>query len=188
VRRAWVVGTGIVLLAGCAGGSDSGSTPDSAASAAPGGAAMAAYAQCMSEHGVDLPDGGPMGGVRPSGAPSGMPTGAPSGMPTDIPSGMPGGGPGAQAAAPSGVDADTWTAAQAACSALAPTGGPARPGGGPPAATGGAAQFSVFWSCMSDHDVTAPASGLPTDLDESDPTVAAALAICDALLPDPGTG
>jgi hypothetical protein len=200
VRRAWVVGASAVLLAGCAGSSGSGSTPNASSSAAPGGAGMAAYAQCMSEHGVELPAGGPLGGGRPSGAPSGMPTDAPSGMPTDRPSGMPtdvpsrmpgagpGGGPGAQTAAPSGVDAETWTAAQAACSALAPTGGPGQPGGIAPTASGGASQFAVFWSCMSDHDVTAPTSGLPTDLDKGDATVAAALTICDALLADQATG
>jgi hypothetical protein len=41
---------------------------------------------------------------------------------------------------------------------------------------------------MSDHDVTVPTSGLPTDLDPDDPTVAAALTICDALLPAQVTG
>jgi hypothetical protein len=159
MRRAWVVGASVLLLAGCAGGSDSGSSPDAASPAgqAPGGAGMAAYAQCMSEHGVELPAGGPVGGVRPSVAPSGMPTDAPS-------------------------------AALAACSALAPTGGPGQPGGAAPTASGGASQFAVFWSCMSDHDVTAPTSGLPTDLDKGDATVAAALTICDALLPASATG
>jgi hypothetical protein len=199
VRRAWVVGASTLLLAGCAGSSGSVSTPNASSSAAPGGAGMAAYAQCMAAHGVDLPAGGPGDGARPSGAPSGMPTDAPSGMPTDRPSGTPtdmpsgmpgggpGGGPGAQAGAPSGVDAEAWKAAQAACSALAPAGGPGQKGDLAPAA-GGASEFAVFWSCMADHDVTAPTSRLPSDLDKGDATVAAALKICDALLPDQAAG
>lgn len=140
---------------------------------------------------TDLPSGMPTD--RPTDFPSGMPTDLPSGMPADGTQGGPGGGPGGGffgTEAPDGVDADTWQAAQEACADLRPSGGPGGQAGqgglpGPASsAAAGAAALTVFWSCMSDHDVKQTASGLIEDLDESDDTVAAALKICSKLLPD----
>lgn len=98
------------------------------------------------------------------------------------------GGPGA---IPSGVDASTWTAAQQACASLLPAGGPqgpsdARPSGASASAMSstGTADLTVFWACMSDHDVPAPSSSLPADLDRANTSVAAALKVCGILLPE----
>ncbi len=137
MRRAWMVGASALVLAGCAGTAGTSSSPGAATgSAAPGAADMSAYVQCLSEHGVELPTGGPMSGTRPEGAPSGRPTDMPSAMPTDLPSAMPGGGPEGQPrgqmAAPPGVDDATWQAAQDACSELAPTGRDPQDGTAPP--------------------------------------------------------
>jgi hypothetical protein len=191
MRRNWLICASALLLAGCSGASDAGSTQAATSTAGAGGdAGMSAYVQCLSEHGVQMPTGGPLGGKPPDGAPSGFPTDAPSGRPTDrptdMPSGMPGSGPDGLMGAPPGVDDATWQAARDACSGLAPAGRPQQDGSPPPGT--GDEQYAVFWTCMSDHDVTAPTSGLPTDLDPDDPTVAAALTICDALLPAQVTG
>jgi hypothetical protein len=87
----------------------------------PSDSEMAAYASCLAENGVTLPErpdgsgGPPDGGATP---PSGAPT-APDG------NGQTGGADGpagwAPGEAPPGVDEDTWAAAQEACADLAPT-------------------------------------------------------------------
>jgi hypothetical protein len=124
-----LAGAGLVALAACGTG-----TTANAAGAATGGAANAtaassdAFATCMAQNGVTLPErptgGGAPGGAAPDGAGPGgggvPPTGAP-------PAGAAGGGaaPAAGAAgggaAPPGVDAATWKAAQQACASVAPT-------------------------------------------------------------------
>ena len=176
-----------VLLLGACSGASGDDSADAAASPAAGGgnADFAAYQQCLSEHGVELQNGQggfPGGGERPtgvpSGAPSGFPTDRPSGAPSDFPSGGPGQGNGRGMRVPDGVDEETWQAAQQACAALMPS----RPNGGP-GANASASPNAVFWQCMADHDVTAPESGDPDDLDASDATVKEARATCDALLP-----
>lgn len=198
-RRTLIPALASVLLLGACGGSGDGTADAQASPAASSGTTdFAAYRSCLSEHSVDLPEGGPgtTGGQRPSGMPtarpSGLPTDRPSGAPSDLPSGGPGAGLGMRV--PDGVDDATWQAAQEACASLAP----ARPNGGPGSfggngqsgnatnsgsPTSGASQYAVFWRCMSDHQVTALASGLPDDLDTADATVKAALDTCDVLLP-----
>jgi hypothetical protein len=102
-RRRWirligvpVAAVSLVGLAAC--GTD-------AASTTPSNTAMAAFASCMAENGVTLPQRGDGGGSPPTGTP---------------PAGGPGQNGGAMAA-PSGVDATTWAAAQKACAQYAPT-------------------------------------------------------------------
>jgi hypothetical protein len=84
--------------------------------------AMQAFASCLAENGVTLPQRG-NGGTRPSGAPSagGAGSGDGSAPPTGAP---PAGGTGGSAGgaagggampAPPGVDATTWAAARKAC-------------------------------------------------------------------------
>lgn len=201
MRRLAAVGlvAAALLLAGCSGGDDgtdaaaaAAETPSAAPSAAPSGGAadFEAYQQCLSDNGVDvsaLGQGGFGGGQRPSGMPTDRPTDFPSGMPTDLPSDFPtdgaGRGPGGGAGmnAPEGVDEETWQAAQQACADLRPSFGGGM--GGPGGQGQGAATYQVFWSCMADHDVQPPESGLPADLDTADATVADALETCQKLLP-----
>lgn len=182
------------------------------ASGAGDGRSMAAFSACLAEHGVTVPSGGPgSGGGAAGGPPSGMPTDRPSGAPTDRPTGMPTdrpggpasgmaaggpaappeGGEGGPGAIPSGVDSSAWTAAQQACASLLPAGGPQGPSGARPTAapgsamaSSGTADLTVFWACMSDHDVPAPSSSLPADLDRASTDVAAALRVCGILLPE----
>jgi hypothetical protein len=159
VGLATVVG----LLAACGGNSGGGT-----ANAAPSGgqAAFQAYADCLRQHGVNIPvpSGRPSGrpsGVRPSGVrPSGV---RPSGR------GFPGGFFGTEA--PPGVDQSTWDAAQRACAGLRPSFGRG----------GGNSAFQAYRNCLREHGVT-PSNG-PAGFDTADPKVASALAICAPLRP-----
>lgn len=195
MRTAWVVAAGALLLGGCAAGLDKGVEAAGTASGPPSGADMAAYVDCLSEHGVQMPAGGPgtgADGERPTGepptdAPTGMPADRPSGAPTERPSDRPEGARAGATAPPPGVDGQAWQAASDACASLAPSERPAGPAGQDgvqPFSTTATGQYDVFWTCMADHDVDAPESRLPADLDEDDATVSAALGTCDVLLPD----
>ena len=158
---------GVLLLALSACGGNAGSAAGSGTTpATPAASGMAAFATCMAENGVTLPDMG----APPSGEPGGGPSGGPD---PAAASGFPGG-------LPAGVDQGTFDAARAACSDLAPTGGP----GGPAALDDSA--VAAFVSCLADHGVTVPAGadGIGA-LDRSDRTVAAALTTCSPLLPEP---
>lgn len=148
------------------------STAASASAGVGGAAGFTAYRSCMADNGVTLPDMG----VRPSGAPSGMPSGNPGA------GGFPGG-------LPDGVDQATYDAAQAACAALAPQGGPGMAGRPQIDATA----LAAYKSCLTDHDVTVPdGDNWMAGLDRKDATVAAAMDTCAVLLPvptaSPGTG
>lgn len=114
---------GLVVLAGCSSTpTASGTTGESAsttgeATVASSDTQMDAFASCLAENGVTLPE--------PSGGPQ---AGAPAGGPADgsaPPEGAPpeGGAPGAGGTppAPEGVDADTWAAALQACGDVMPT-------------------------------------------------------------------
>lgn len=147
-------------------------TPSVAATApatAPGGGDLSAFRSCMAENGVELPDGGGLAGTRPSGMPTGMPTGMPSGAP----GGRPSGGPPAMGL-PDGVTQEQFDAAMTACGSLAPA---AMGAGG-----AGDSAMAAFTSCLSDHGVSVAEGGRPTDLDRSDPAVAAAWDVCSPLL------
>jgi hypothetical protein len=153
------------MLAACGGASG---TPN----AAPSGN----YLDCLREHGVNLPQAGPSGRVRPSGfgAPSGRPTVRPSGPRSSAtlrPGNPFGGFFGSQA--PPGVDQSTWEQALQACAALRPSVNPSR------LRDNGAA--TAYRNCLAEHGVTV--SGPIDQLDSSDPNVAAALRTCAPLRP-----
>lgn len=153
------------LLAGCSGGatatgvSTPASTSTATANAAGSRTGFAAYAACLSQHGITLPSG------RPSNRPSGQFTGPPAPRPSG----------GFRFAPPSGVSSSAFAAAQQACAALRPAG---RFG------AGGLSALAAFRSCMSDHGVTLPSTGpVFGALSTTDPKVASALSICRPLLP-----
>ena len=122
---------------------------------------------CLRQHGVNvtMPTGRPSG-ARPSGRPSGV-----------RPSGRAGGGGGGGFLGnqpPSGVDQQTWDAAQQACASLRPSFGPGGRGANNSA-------LAAYRNCLRDHGVTA--SGPLNDLSSADPKVAAALQACAPLRP-----
>jgi hypothetical protein len=168
--RMRICGTGLVLAAigllaaGCGGSSGAAATP-----APTDQTGFAAYSACMAKNGVTLPQNGAGPGRTPGagGRPSGRPSGGPAG-------GRPGGGFGNQP--PAGVDQATWTKAQTACASLQPTGGPGGFGGG-----GNNTALTAYRNCLSDHGATASTG--PNALNSADPTVAAAMTACKALLP-----
>ncbi len=177
---------GVLMLAGCStanGAADATSGNAQAAPTAAGAADMSAWVQCLVEHGVQMPSGGPRGAL-PGSPPSGSPTDRPSdaALPSDRPTGGPGGafpaGPGGATGLPPGVDEQAWQSAQQACAGLAPT-RPTQP------SQDAAGNLNAFWSCMADHDVQAPDSRLPNDLDQNDPTVTDSLDTCRVLIPQP---
>jgi hypothetical protein len=110
--------TGLVLLAGC-GNAATGSSTGSASTTANGGTAapsntqMDAFASCLAENGVTLPEGSgdPQSDPAPGGAAGGS-------APPDAPAP----GDGDTPPAPEGVDAVTWAAALEACSDTMPKG------------------------------------------------------------------
>ena len=110
--------TGLVLLAGC-GNAATGSSTGSASTTANGGTAapsdtqMDAFASCLAENGVTLPEGS--GDPQSNPAPGG---GAGGSAPPDAPAP----GDGDTPPAPEGVDAVTWAAALEACSDTMPKG------------------------------------------------------------------
>jgi hypothetical protein len=123
---AGLAAAGLVVLAGCSStASASGTTGESAsttgaATVASSDTQMDAFASCLAENGVTLPEpaGSPAGGADGSAPPEGAPPegGAP--------------GAGGTPPAPEGVDADTWAAALQACADVMPT---PPEGGAPPA-------------------------------------------------------
>ena len=159
------------LIAGCS--SNSGSTASVAATGT-SSSGYSAYASCLSQHGVKLPSGGAFGGGRRSHSP---------GAGFTRPAGGYGGGGGFASANP------TMSAAMQACASLRPTGGA---GFG-----GGSTRLAAFRSCMTQQGEavpttrpTAAASVRPTGdarylggLNPADPKVAAALKVCEALIP-----
>ena len=117
---AGLAAAGLVLLGACSSSAQAASSTDGDASTSgAGGAASSsadrdAFASCLAENGVTLPEppsGGATGGTPPSGAPQGTP-------PSDGSEGAPpaGGTP----PAPEDVDESTWTAALEACQDLTP--------------------------------------------------------------------
>jgi hypothetical protein len=142
---------------------------------------FAAYAACLKEQGVTLPEGfgQGQGQGRPSGMPTVRPSGFPSGRPTARPSGQPGGfgGPGGGMRAPDGVDAEKWQQAQQACAAVRPSGGP---GGGFGGNRGDNGANAAYRNCLAERGVEfTPGQQLAT----ADPKVAAAMQACAVLRP-----
>jgi hypothetical protein len=165
----------VVLVAGC--GSGGGSKANAGATStstttAPAGAGFEQYRDCLSQHGVDLPEGR---------RPGGMATGTSDGGP------RPDAGQGQRPprSLPEDVDQATFEAAQQACQSLRPQGGF---GGGP----GGGAAFDAYASCLGDHGVTTTtvADGQQPQgpgFDRNDPNFAEANTTCAALLPSATT-
>ena len=115
-----VAAVSLAGLVACGTGTASTTTSSSTGSGAGASdTAMQAFASCLAENGVTLPQRGAGGGTGGAGGtPS---TGTPStGAPTAGGAGGPGQGGGAMTAPP-GVDATTWAAAQKACAQYAPT-------------------------------------------------------------------
>lgn len=118
LRTALLGATGAALVAGvvaCSSGapqSDSTVAEPAATSTSQSGGHQA-FRDCMSQHGVTMPEHGPGGGH-----------GHPDGPPPDgatPPSGAPGApGDGQAPPAPPGVDQGTWDTAHQACASLAP--------------------------------------------------------------------
>lgn len=167
------------LIAGCSSGSGSSATAAAATSGA-GNAANSAYVSCLSQHGVKLPSGAALGGRRSRPAGSGFTPGAGGGG---------GGGYGGFASAN-----PTMSAAMQACSSLRPTGAAGFGGGGFGA---GSTRLTAFRNCMTQQGEAVPttrATAAPTarptgdarylnGLNPADPKVAAALKVCQALIP-----
>ncbi|GAA2350530.1 hypothetical protein Cme02nite_23590 [Catellatospora methionotrophica] len=163
------------LAAACGSGDDAADQPT------PGQTnGFTAYAACLKEQGITLPDNfGQGGGNRPSGAPTARPSNFPTARPTVRPSGQPGGfgGPGGGIRAPDGVSAEQWQQAQQACAAVRPSGGP---GGGFGGNRGDNGANAAYRNCLAERGVEfTPGRQLAT----ADPKVAAAMTACAVLRP-----
>lgn len=165
---------GLLFVAACGGGSGgtTAAAPKTSGSANP----MAAFRQCLQQHGVTLPNNLGRRGQRgpASGQPSAPPSGQPSGQPTRRPGGPPSGFPSMSASQRQAVQA---------CASLAPNGG--RFGGGVDQSA-----LKAFQSCMSQHGVKVTNSfrpGAPRTA-TADPKAAAAFRTCRALLPGRPSG
>ena len=130
-RRRWRLIMVPVAAAGLAGLVACGTAAATASSAgAPDDAAMAAFASCMAENGVTLPErGAPDGGTGGAGSAGGAAAGSggaggaagPGAGGASPPPGAPQAGGAGPMPAPPGVDATAWAAAQEACAQYAPT-------------------------------------------------------------------
>jgi hypothetical protein len=175
-RRARLVFGGMAFaamlaLSACGGGTSHAATVATSTTVAGGGNGqfgrrLSAFRDCMSSHGVTLPqrnrqgDGGP-----PSTTPG----------ETFRPRNGGGFGGGRFLTPPAGVDAAKYTAALNACRSQLPTG----------FGNGGlnSTAFGAFTSCMKDHGVTISGPGGFRGLNRNDPKVQSALTTCGVLLP-----
>jgi hypothetical protein len=149
----------------------SAATPDAGPTGEQNG--FEAYVSCLRDNGVTLPTRSP--GAFRSGRPSQFPSRRPSDGAGDGAGGPGGGGRGFGGfgdQAPPGVDQATWDKARQACASVRPSFGP---GGGNNSA------LAAYRNCLRDHGVTASAG--PSELKTSDPTVAAAVKVCEPLRP-----
>jgi hypothetical protein len=169
------------LIAGCSSSSGS-SASATASSTATGNAAYSAFTQCLSQHGVKLPDGGAFGARHSHSPGAGFTPGArPSGG-----YGGYGGGGGFASADPA------FAAAMQACASLRPAGGGFGGGFG-----GGSSRLTAFRNCMTQQGEALPTTrptAMPTarptgdarflgGLDATNPKVEAALKVCEPLIP-----
>ena len=175
------------LIAGCS-SSSSGGTAAAATStsAAAGAAGYSAYTSCLSAHGLKLPSGGAFGAGRRS-RPAGSSFSPRAGFTPGAGGGFGGGGAFASA------DPSASAAIQA-CASDRPTGGAGGFGGGFGA---GSSRLTAFRTCMTQQGETVPTTrptAVPTaaptgdarylgGLNPSDPKVAAALKVCEPLIP-----
>lgn len=119
-RRRWRLVLVPVAAVGLAGLVACGTGAAATSGGAPDDTAMAAFASCMAENGVTLPErGAPDGGGAGAGSAPGATAGAGGADGGSPPTGAPQAGGAMQA--PPGVDATAWAAAQEACAQYAPT-------------------------------------------------------------------
>ena len=167
------------LIAGCS--SSSGTATVAATNVAAGSTSgYSAYTSCLTQHGVTLPSRGAFGAGRRSHAAGSFTPGA----------GHTGGAGGYGAFASANP---TTSAAMQACASLRPTGA-AGAGGG---FGGGSSRLTAFRSCMTQQGEAVPTTrptAVPTakatgdarylnGLNPTDPKVAAALKVCEPLIP-----
>ena len=132
-RRRWrlvLVPVAAVSLAGLVACGTGAAASTGSSDGAPDDSAMAAFASCMAENGVTLPErGAPDGGTGGAGSAGGAAAGSGgaggaagpgAGGASPHPGAPQAGGAGAMPAPP-GVDATAWAAAQEACAQYAPT-------------------------------------------------------------------
>lgn len=143
-----------------------------------GNAANTAYRDCLSQHGVTLPDRGQgRNGTTPPDSASGATPPADSAPPGSFPGG------------PNGTQDPATQAAFDACASLRPQGGNGFGNG-----NGGvnSQAMQAYFSCLKDNGVDVPdttaTSGPPASIDRSSPAFAAANAKCSVLLPERGDG
>ncbi|HUI49709.1 MAG TPA: hypothetical protein VL119_13510 [Acidimicrobiia bacterium] len=194
VRKARLAMLGCVVVAALALAACGGSSgPSASASTAPStttggaggggfGAALTAFRNCMSSHGVTLPQRNRgANGTPPSTTPGETRprTGGGFGF------GFGGGDPAARFNnPPAGVDPTKYKDALAACRSTLPTGNGAFQNN---------SAFAAYRSCLADHGVTLPAAGSAgnttgTTFSRNDPKVQAAMKTCAPLLPAGGFG
>jgi hypothetical protein len=160
-------------------------SPADSTTTAAGDAANTAYRDCLSQHGVTLPNfrqggnGGPPSDSTSSGSASAGSTPPDSRTRGSFP-----GGPNGS------IDPATQAAVQA-CASLRPQGGTGNGfGAGNRAANSQA--FQAYYSCLKDNGVDVPdttaTNGPPPSIDRSSPAFAAANAKCQVLLPQRGGG
>lgn len=177
-----------LLLTACGSGVETDENPDESASTS--GDAMSAYVACIEEQGIELPEGwaADLGGEIPSFDPENAPMDLPTDMPTEMsggmPSDMPSGGFGGGVEAPEGVSDEDWQAAQEACADEMPMGG-GFPGGEAPG-SGEPDDLAAYRDCLAERGVELGDN--ESQLDESDPEVAAAMKECTARAPESSTG
>ncbi|MDA1361925.1 hypothetical protein O1R50_20020 [Glycomyces luteolus] len=177
-----------LLLTACGSADETEENPDQSASS--GGDVMSAYVSCIEEQGIELPEdwAADLGGGMPSFDPENAPTDMPTNMPTDLsgemPTDMPTGGFGGGFEAPEGVSDEEWQAAQEACADEMPTDG-GFPGGEAPS-SGESVGLTAYRDCLAERGVELADD--VSQLDETDPEVAAAMEECTALAPESSAG
>jgi hypothetical protein len=191
MTTAGLVASITAAAAGCGGGSSTAAkavTTTTPTTVAGRGAGLQAFRQCMSTHGVTIPQRTGGGGSGGTGTSTSQPpdTGGTPGA-----NGGVGGGAGRFLQPPAGVDPAKYQAALGACRSLIPTGG----GGG--GAGAGGAQFRTAYiayvTCLRNHGVQtgdpALAQQALTGVDRTSAAFIAAAQACRPLLPqrNPGT-
>jgi hypothetical protein len=178
VRTRFLLIALLAVAVGCGsgGGSKAGAGASSTTSTPAANADFQQYRDCLSEHGIDLPDGFGQG-RRPGGTATGTRSGGPPPDP----------GERTPRSLPAGVDQQQFQDAQQACGSLRPQGGF---GGGGRAA--GSSAFQAYASCLADHGVTTTTTAGSQQqrgpgFDRDDPAFAAADQTCRALLPQGGS-
>lgn len=170
-----LVGVLGVLLAACSSSGSAAPTSTSASSktSSSSSSSATAYRNCLSQHGVTLPNFSHGGGASGTGG---------FGEGGSRPSGS--GGFGGFANNPK------FAAAEKACASLRPKGGF---GGGFGRGGANSTAFAAYRNCLKLHGVTLPAPGStpssspPTTLDTSSATYQAAAAACASLRPKPNS-